>query len=165
MGQAQPKNKNKTNTGRPRPKVNLGRDRPNNFYGLGQDRPRFVRLGQHRAGPASSPQRGEELIFFPPASCNQNRGGRRKFTWRGGSSRWRCCGGVAVSWLRGRQRCGCSQAADRRDFLPLPSSLSFFVFFSFPSLLFVFCFLFFCFRFIPFPFPLPCSFSLSPCVS
>ena len=59
------------------------------------------------AGPASGwPSGGEELIFFPPPpacitlhaggnACNQNRGGRRKFTWRGGSSRWRCCGVVA----------------------------------------------------------------------
>ena len=56
-------------------------------------------------------------------------------------------GGAAVSWLRGQRHCSCSQAADRKDFLPLPSSLSFSVFLSFPSFLFVFCFLFFCFLF------------------
>ena len=91
----------------------------------------------------------------------KNAGGR-KHTWRGGGGLWRCCGGSMVSWLRGRLRCGCSQAAERKDFLPLP--LFFFVFgislFSFLSHCFLFSFLLFSVYSFPFSLSLVCSLSL-----
>ena len=164
MGRAQPKNKkiNKT-TGRSRPKMNLGRDQPNNFFGLGQDRPRracWARTGPDvPTGPASgwpsmgSPARGR-INFLPPArllhaTCrrrkNVNEKTKRKKAGEGGvpGVEEAVDGGAAVAWLvdggPGRRRCG-------EKFLPLPP---FFLPFSVASVWFFgFRFRFICFRFI-----------------
>jgi len=100
------------------PKKRLGRPRPNQkfLFSLGQARPRRARLGQHRAGPATEAQRGENY-FLLPAFCMQNNSAcrrrrlqqkkmqeGRKCTWRGGGGRWWCCGG-------GRWRCRGSRTA------------------------------------------------------
>ena len=113
--------------------MNLGRDRPNNFYGLGQDQPRRAGLAQH--GQPS----GGRIIFLPPArllhatcrrrNCNQNKGnaGGRACTWRGGG----VAGGAAVAWLLdgGSGRCcGGLNGGERDSFLVVFSSVFFSVF-------------------------------------
>ena len=87
--------------------MNLGRDQPNNFFGLGQDRPRragwaSIGLAQH-----GQPSEGENYFSPPrqPPTCNmqeakmlkkqKENAGERLRTWRGGGGRWWRCGGVA----------------------------------------------------------------------
>ena len=126
--------------------MNLGRDRPNNFYGLGQDRPRRDGLGQHRAGPAWAAQRGENYFSPPPpASCMQDAGGENANEKKERKTQGKGCvpgveeavaGGAGVAWLvdggSGRRRCGCSVCSLSLSSLLLVSvlffSFSFFVF-------------------------------------
>ena len=139
--------------------MNLGRDQPNNFFGLGQDRPRragwaSIGLAQHGKPSEGSPARGR-INFLPPArllhaTCRRRKKvneknekeksrGRRR-TWRGGGGRWWRCGGVA----RGRRP---REAALRRE---VSSSSPFFpsVLSSVGLVFLVFGFDFICFRFI-----------------
>jgi len=160
-----PDSAQKRRLGWPRPNKNLGRSRPNLkfFFSLGRARPRHAKLGQHRAGPAKKPQRGENYFSPPPASCMQNDSACRRQTPATKMQRWRrlylawrrlCVAGlsaslavlqwrpVAVSRLTGggsKQRRCCLKR--RRE--------GFFLFLSplFPSLLFCCCF-FFSFSFL-----------------
>ena len=139
----------------------MGRTRPNRkfFFSLGQDWPRHVGAGPASGWPSVSSPAGGENYFSPtpPPACNMQEARLPRKECRGED-----CGGAAVSWPRGRRRCGCSQAAERKNFLPLPLFFFRFQYFSLflPFSLFS-VFFSICFRFIPFSFPLSCCFSLS----
>ena len=98
---------------------------------LGQTRP-DLNPGQHRSGPWEKKKESGEGNYFPLPSLHAERNivlhARGQLTT--GKEELpgveeAVAGGAAVSWLRGRRRCGCSQAAERERFCPLPFSSSF----------------------------------------
>ena len=141
--------------------MELGRSRPKNFYGLGQERPKRAGLGQHRAGPAIDNPAGGRIIFLPTARLLHATCRRRKMQakkTKGKTQGKSCVPGVEEAVAGGVARGRRLRAAALRLFPSVRFALSL------SSLLLVsVLFFLFCFRFgfsIPFSLSLACSLSL-----
>ena len=152
MGRSRPENSSGPIAAR---KLQVGRSRPYKILRSGPRPAQTCKAGPASGWPSSpGPEGGGRINFLPPASCMQNacrrqipavnkenRGGRRKRTWRGGGGCWRWCGSCTEAPGGG--------AAAVRFALSLRSPLSpCLVFFRVPSLFFVFPLFFFGFFFI-----------------